>query len=505
MNTENNRADIDAGIRKRRGRMVVSRMNSIAVVLMIAAVAVMVNYLASRYYWRSNFSYRGFYSLSPKTLLLLENLPSDVNVISFFRKDNPCFDDINNLLDEYEYASKGKASGRVNVKIIEPDRDLAEARQLGAEYGVTEVNVIVFACGGRKKYVTEEDIVEYQNELVDRGLLRKKMISFKAEQVFSSMIYSVAVAEKPVVYFLEGHGERDIKDYDRLSGYSSIVGFMKRDSIEIKTLSLADKNEVPPDCSAIIVAGPDRSISQNEAELLRGYLQKNGRMLLMLDPSTKTGFEDIVEEWGLSLRNDVVFDPYNTLTGRELFVKEYGEHPITKRMKGIVTQFYMPRSIMLVASGSANSSAADRPRITMLASCSDRGWAETDLNTSPASFDEGSDTMGPVAVAAAIEKGPTGSIDIDIEPTRIVIVGDSIFVSNRAMSRGAGGNRDLFMNMVNWLLERENLMAIAPKLPGELKLDIDSRSATWLLAVYAVFMPGVVALIGVIIWITRRH
>ena len=42
-------------------------------------------------------------------------------------------------------------------------------------------------------------------------------------------------------------------------------------------------------------------------------------------------------------------------------------------------------------------------------------------------------------------------------------IGDSDFIANAYL--GVEGNRDLFMNTVNWLAQQENLIAIRPKEP----------------------------------------
>ena len=54
----------------------------------------------------------------------------------------------------------------------------------------------------------------------------------------------------------------------------------------------------------------------------------------------------------------------------------------------------------------------------------------------------------------------------------MVVFGDSDFVSNGAL---AGGDQDLFMSALNWLLDREELMAIAPKPIEEIKLSLTRK------------------------------
>ena len=47
----------------------------------------------------------------------------------------------------------------------------------------------------------------------------------------------------------------------------------------------------------------------------------------------------------------------------------------------------------------------------------------------------------------------------------MVVIGDSDFAANSVL--GVQGNRDLFLNTVNWLAQQENLIAIRPREPED--------------------------------------
>ena len=176
-------------------------------------------------------------------------------------------------------------------------------------------------------------------------------------------------------------------------------------------------------------------------------------------------------------------------------------------MKGAATMFYMPRCVEPIESNAGSEpakSAADKPKVPVLAGCGKDGWRETDLRQSPPKIDPDVDKVGKASVAVAVEKGALKGLDVELKPTRIVVIGDSYFVSNVALGSSIGGNVDLFMNSMNWLVEREALLSIAPKNPSviNLGLDIEGRRLAFLVVSFAV--PLLVALIGIIVWLTRR-
>ncbi len=470
-------------------------LNTAAAVLLAAALVVMVNYLSYRHYGRTDWSRSQYYSLSDKTRSLLATLTNPVDVIVFVQPQQSVYEDVDNLLREYEYASKF-----IRVVRVDPDRDLARTEELGKKYQVDRANVIVFDHAGRSKYVALSDIVDYDYSPVIYGG-QPEPLGFTGEQAFSSAIQSVTGAKRPVVYFLAGHGERDIDDFSRTGGYSEIAREVRRDNVHVSKLTLGAAQAIPDDCGVLVIAGPQKPFSEPEIDVIRRYLNQHGRVMFLLDAMTRTGLEPLLEDAGVRLADNVVVDATRTLSGRELFVAEYGAHPIVAKLKNLSSVFYLPRAVEPAAGPGESGGTADKPRATPLASCSEAGWAEVDMTENPMKFDVGKDEPGPVSVAVAVEKGPVPGIDVQIKPMRLVVFGDSDFVANGAMT---GCNLDFFLSALNWLLEREELMAIAPKPPHTVRLVLTQRQLHAIFWAVVLFLPGLVAVLGALVWLRRR-
>ncbi|NCC50263.1 MAG: hypothetical protein EOM20_03510 [Spartobacteria bacterium] len=480
-------------IRQRQRRKLLFGLNTITSLLLLLALLAMVNYLSYRHFKRGDWSRTKYYCLSDKSVNLLADLTNTVDVIVFFQSDQEVYEDIEKLLKEYESASR-----RIHVEWVDPDRDIARTESLAAQYDVDRANVVVFDCNGRSKYVTEADIVEFDYAPMQYGQ-RPAKVAFKGENAFSSAIQSITQARKPVVYFLQGHGEGDMNDPDRRTGFSRLAREIHRDNIDSKLLDFGKTHTVPEDCDLLIILGPEKAISGPEIDLIEDYLNKNGRLLLLLDAFTETGIEELLHTWGVQVSNDLVVDGSRTLTGRELFVSDYGNHPVVAGMNGITSIFYLPRSVEPV-SGVPDENA-DRPSVVALAYSSMAGWAESDLDAAVAEFDMHADRPGPVAIAVAVEKGPVPGIDVRIRPTRMVIFGDSDFVSNGAL---AGGGMDLFMSSLNWLLERDEAIGLAPRPFETSQLMIDRRQLQVLFGMVVIGLPLAPALLGLLVWARRR-
>jgi ABC-type uncharacterized transport system involved in gliding motility auxiliary subunit len=491
------------GLWKQRGRRCATGLNVAIMTALAAVVFAMINFIAYRYLdVRWDLSATRFYELSDKTRGLLGSLDRPVSVVAFFQKNHPQYEDVRRLLRQYEYEA-ARLNVDLHVQYVDPDRDLAQARELARKYDVSEANVVVFECDGRRWYVTAPNLVDFEVK-IEGSSVSKKLVDFKGEQAFSSAIQSVAQAARPVVYFLTGHGEHDINDGSRQFGYSRIGRLIRNDNIEVKPLQLAGQKGVPDECSALVIAGPDRRLSMAEVDMISSYLSHNGRVFALLDSGMTTGLEDLMGRWGVRLTNDVVVGM--TLSGRDLVVTRYGEHPLVRRIRKLMTMFWMPRSVEPAEGVLLNGDgAADRPRVTALAFCGPEGWQETNLEQNPPQFDKDQDRRGPISVAVAVEKGPPGGIDVQLKPTRMVVVGDADFASNAALESGVGGMSDFFMSALNWLLEREALMAIAPKIPGQVNLDMDQRQIARAMAIMVLGLPSVAAALGLLVWWRRRR
>lgn len=486
---------------RHRVRRLASGINTSAAVLLALSIAVMANYLASIRLLRWDISSKRYGRLSAQTVSTISSLKGEILIRVFFQTGHQMYEEVRRILREYEYAAERNPNLRLRVEFVDPDRDIARVRELKQKYDLKDPNVVVFEAEGRRKYVDDAALMEFDYSIQGQEL-KKKLVGLKTEQLFTSAIRSVSEERAPVVYFVKGHGERDIED-TAPGGYSDMARRLRRDNVDARSLSLATTREIPSDASALVVAGPERKFAEAEIQVLRRYLDRSGRLLAMIDPGTDSGLDRLLEAWGVRVSRQVAVGA--TLTGRELVVTSYGDHPVCRSMGQLVTMFYMPRVVEPVWGAGESAEQTDKPRVSVLVSNPAPGWAESDLSQSPPRFDKDADRPGPVGVSVAVEKGASSLLDVEIRPTRLVVVGDSYFVSNGALAAGAGGNEAFFMNAVNWLVERKTLLGIEPHRPLELTLGMDrGRLRTAFLVIVAI-CPGIVAVAGVAVWIRRRR
>ncbi|MCS7182021.1 MAG: GldG family protein [Thermoanaerobaculum sp.] len=464
----------------------------IALLLTVALVG-MVNWLAFRHYWRWDWTQAKVYSLSAKTLNVLKGVKEPVRVVVFMTGTTPLFEQVKELISRYQASCP-----KLAVEFIDPDRDPLRTRQLAQEFGVSMANTVVFAQADRKKYVSSDQLAEYDYTGVQFGQA-PKIKAFKGEEQFTSAILQVTNPKVPKAYFTTGHGEHDLDGWDE-RGFSQLKELLKRDNWEtVKLPPFA--SAVPEDCDLLVVAGPTAPFAEVEKQALASYLDRGGRALVLLDPvlpgrQQPSGLEELLAKRGVKVGNDLVVDPERRLPFFDLsavFVNEFRAHPTVDPLRGM--------AVLLPVARSVSTSTVEGVKATTLFTTSAAGFGETDLQglLLRRTVDKNpEDTPGPVSLAVAAEpEKPEGT------PWRLVVVGDSDFATNGQLANA--GNANLLANLVNWLGQREESLGIAPRQPEQVNLVLSAAQLRMVMLLSLVGLPALGIVLGVVVWWRRRR
>ena len=455
-----------------------------ASVVLILGILVAINYLANRHNKRWDLTAARQFTLSDQTKKVLQGLQKPVHIRVFDRSQG--FERFRDRLDEYQYASK-----QVTVEYL----DIEQRPALANQYNVQTLGTVVFEYDGRTERVTSDGEQELTNGLI-----------------------KVVQGTQHKVYFVQGHGEHKTDDSDR-RGYSTIAQSLGSDNFGVANLVLPQEKAIPADASVLVIAGPKTDFFPPEIDMLKAYLARGGKILFMLDPPDRadapevTNLAALLKDWGIEIGTNVVVDisGMGQLLGTDASVPvaaKYEAHPITERFE-LLTAYPLARSVSAITSGVNGHFAQE------LVKTSANSWAETDIKQLTTSgrvsrdLDKG-DKAGPISLAAAVSApvtdtppaDPAKKDDAPKPESRIVVFGDSDFVSNGYL--GIPGNRDLFLNTVNWLAQQENLISIRPRDPEDRRVTLTQDQQRRIMWITIFIIPGLVLLAGVQTWWRRR-
>jgi hypothetical protein len=485
-------------------------LSGVVGVVLAIALTLMVNWLAARHYVSADWTSSKMYSISPKTLNVLKDLDQEIRVIVFMTPASPLYDQVHELLSRY-----AAASDKIVVEYIDPDKEPLRTRQLAEQFGISVADTVVFSYGDRTKYVTSEQMADYDYAGMQYGQA-PTMRAFKGEEQFTSAILSLVAPSVPKVYFVTGHGEASLENAsggaksDR--SLAVLAEALKRENIETAdTVLLTGK--VPDDADVLAIVGPTRPFTEPELTALGSYLDGGGRVLICLDPLIEpagtmrsTRLEEFLAGRGIQVNNDLVVDPSRKLPFYDLsavYLTDFPAHPVTQGLEGVAVLFTVARSLTVEKGSDAK----------VIVETSPEGWGETNLSQllagKPVERDD-ADTPGPVAVGVAAEGKPaettTTGDDGSAKPGagyRLVVYGDSDFMADYEISNA--GNLTLAMNTFDWLAARELSLGIAPREVEQVNLFLSQQQMRTILLVTLVAMPGAAIILGILVWRKRRH
>jgi ABC-type uncharacterized transport system involved in gliding motility auxiliary subunit len=311
-----------------------------------------------------------------------------------------------------------------------------------------------------------------------------------AEEAFTNAIIKLSKNIKETVYFLAGHGERDIQNDSEPEGLGRLKQALEGESYEVKELVLLKELGIPKENSILVVVDPKKPLAQKEIEAIKKYLGDGGKAVFMIEPRSGEDLVSLLKDYGFDIKNDIVIDPSSKLAGGgdvAPIVAEYPPHEITSGFK-FATLFPYSRAVDITKS--------DNARTTIIAKTSQYSWGETNFSL----FDQGTaqkdpgDEPGPLGIAAVSAIG---------EKTKIAVFGNVNFVSNRFFD--FSGNSDFFLNTITWLTGDEHLISIRPKAAEESNLALTGKQMRIIFSVTVIILPAIVLFSGIAVWWKRRN
>ncbi len=504
----------DNSQKPRRIHRVQIGFNVVVQVVLLLILAAMVNYLGFEHYRRWDYSRDRRYAISDKTRRVLESLKSKLRITVFFSPNTPISEDVQNLLTEYQYAAKGK----VDVERIDPTRSFSRAKELFDKYKVvSDENLLVLDYDGRNKTVKASEMAEVDQSGMAMGE-GPRVTAFKGEQAVTSAIIDLTEGKKNTIGYVLGHKEPPIAEQAQRgpmmqppasSPVSVLKTFIENENIAIKELNLFSVDAVPAEMKTVMIVGPQYDLSDREMQLLRNFWNKQGRILLLLDPSAKTPKLDaFLSELGVRVNDDRLMAVVRTgiqemARVRDVIAKFLPDSPITKRLGDVRAPFVGGTCSLTLEPDRVRSAGIS---LQPLAQAEKGYWGEVDYNSDdPAKleFDAKRDHGPPLNIAVSIEKGGSGDERVQVNSARMVVVSNALFVQDQVLTQDQQA-LDFMSGSINWLMSREQLIGIAPKVPKTLTFTLDENALRNLRWIVLVLMPLVPALIGSAVWWKRR-
>ncbi len=501
-----------------RSRKVAIGTNVIVQLAVLTLIVFFVNYLSFRHFKRLDYSRDQQYALSPQTKSILTNLQKPVHLYVYFSTAADVITDLDHLLHEYELVGNKNFS----VEGVDPYRNLNRAEELKGKYKIQDRdNVVILDYEGRSKFVNAQDMVEIgqQDQMSQMMGQPPKITAFKGEAAITSALRELVEGKTNKVYLVTGHGEPDITGPE----FRFFSEALKKQNIQTASLNLLTVDKIPEDANNLVIYGPKHDFSELEMKLIGAYWDKKGSLMIFLNPFAKTPrLSDWLTQQGVTPQDDRVIglalmstvDPQSGLPKIEKGVVDHAvfdfpdsAHPVIKDLGGVSRELLGPSQSLLLDQA---KSKVLQVRLTPLVIAAENFWGETDFSgdLTKARFEPKSDHAGdkenPLTIGASVEKGAMDDPHLKVETARLIVVGNSEFLTDKEDRVSEESTDDFAINAINWLLAHEEAIGIPPKEKKTVMISL-TPDQLWHVAILVIgIIPGLVAFFGVSIWAVRR-
>jgi gliding-associated putative ABC transporter substrate-binding component GldG len=261
--------------------------------LITIVLLIIVNWLASLYHARLDFTDEKRFTLSTPTKKILKGLEDVVVVDVFLKGEFPSgFKKLaassNEILSEF----KEIAGSKILYNFISPDDDVPGTTVKWADtltaLGLYPINLkSQLKAGEQQQLLYPVALVRYKEKVMPVALYNgsSKAITYSEinsaeammEFKFADAINKLAQTEKPMIAYSAGNGEPgDMRSYD-------LANSVLLKDYNLKTLNLNTQPAIPDTFKLLIIVKPTQKFTDEEKLKIDQYIMRGGKLLLFID------------------------------------------------------------------------------------------------------------------------------------------------------------------------------------------------------------------------------
>lgn len=480
---------------------------TIIMILSVTTILIIINVIVHQYTIRFDVTQTNQFTLAPRTLEILKNLPNNIEATAFYATTDATQaalqPQLDNLFNEFEIRSKGKFS----YKFVNPLEEVELAKSLGA--------------GKYMDVVLSKTIVDEETKAESKELYIVNSPTAR-EQDFVEGLLILTGEERKIIYLLSGHGENTFLPNPGSPETTQhiVLQSLKSDLYELGLLNLQSTKNIPDNAAALIIISPDQPLLPGEEGFITDYLNKGGRLLAMIDPTSPKEWRDLFRDWGIDIQEGYVYDSINYNNKPLTPFPQLGTLPFingmpvqqSENLTAEQTQFVQSLGPIIFALPDNVNSTIYFPGTSPILPIADGSFNGTFVALSLSSQQAGivsdpsdeslpdPNTIRPYILAAAVKSqqknNPTA------KEALIVVFGDGDFITNEHFAKGSNG--EFFLNTVNWLTESYNLISIRPKQETTRYLHLTNNEFVFVRFTSWFLMPIIMAVIAFIVYWKRR-
>ena len=425
------------------------------------------------------------YTMSDESKEKIAKVDKEVNIYLIgFTED----DSVTVIAKQYN-----KTNSKINVEAI----DITQRKDLAEKYDIddTNANGIIVESGEKSKVLATDDLVSYDTTTYKS--------TDASEEKLTSAIMDITTDNIPNVYFLSNYSQISLE-----SGMSYLKGYLQNEIINVSTLDLLSKGSVPENCDTLVILTPEKDFEDIVADSILKYINKGGNILWFNfaygTEKSLPNVNKVLATYGVnpfSVGYIMETNASKMISGAPyMILPEVKSSEVTQKSSSVL--LLQPTKINIIETEKLNEINVEKEVLLMASSSS---FFRSDLKTQALSKTD-KDDEGEFTVGAKLTK----TIEEDKKST-LIIYGDNYMISDMPISQNsktpiivAYGNKDLVLNSIAYLTEREDDITIR-----KTKDDVTTYTATEqeirIIQIIIFAVPIAMLIAGIVVWQVRRR
>lgn len=464
---------------------------TVVVIAVVVVINIIVGLLVDRFPGlKLDLTSNNAYELHADTTDYLSHLSKDVNVYiltseSNFSNGNEYFNQAKNLLEKMVSCS----NGRLSLSFVDTTADPTFINRYSDVDWTSNQNVAIVECGEQYKSLSLDDCFEYDSEAAQMGYLQYTGTTIEQAVVTSAL--NVTTENKIIVDFIKGSQESD---------YSALGKLLSDNAYQVNEINMLT-DELDSDAAFTVLFAPAVDLDEDAAQKLGDWLEndgKYGRSLIFIPNAEATNtpnLEQLLSDWGMKLSDGILFetDGDHLLNGvsQYAFITDYTDYyKDNLKNPDIPVIAFQSRAVEITDESSAHAILTTSNRAGIFPYDADESWDYNDAIVGE-----------PLAQAAESVRG-SGEAD-----SRIVVFGSESMFMESFLKMNSCNNSGYILNVFNTVSDKDDeSVTIESKTLDNTELGVtDASTAAVAMTVFVIVIPLAVLVIGIIVWIRRRH
>lgn len=472
-------------------------------IAIVVALVVFVNLIAgtltTKETWASiDMTSQKQFSISKTTTDMLKKVDSDINVYVMSSKGD-MDDTVKKTLERYTSASK-------HIKVEYKDTTVyPNFYKDFTDTAPSAKSLIVYNSKNKKSKVIDYNNI-YVTDSNSYYSSQSSASQYDCEGQLDSAISYVRTNKTATIYEVDGHNEVGL-DSNTFGTDNNLKEIIEKYNCEVETVKLLGLKEISTkDCAALLILGPQKDYTKDEAKMVIDYLNNGGKVIIGLENMIsfdvdKPNFNSILKEFNIQVNKGIVAE-----NDSSYYSPQYGAYYAFSEGKegfanSLTSYIFTPYTSGIKQINKKNSDVT----YMALASTSDKAVLKKNPTSIKTYEKEKGDEEGSFDTIVYATKNITAKDSSETKTADLLVFGSVYSLADSIDEYVQGSNTQIVNNALKEFIDTDvETVSVPAKSLQSTQLTVTESGTRVFGVLISIVLPVIVLAWGIVVWIRRR-